>query len=173
MMRRSRLHRRDAESAEKPAQSGFSPRPLRLSGEEACGESLGELFKPEQSPDLTRAIMGRLGYMQAKPRAARRHRVQRGIRRAGLVAAAALAIGVGLRVFEHTPDARQPGEPVIPAALGQEIERQQQNFGAVIRSLRSVAPAGPAILIEHVETEPDQLEIFQPVAPPTAPLRWA
>lgn len=137
------------------------------------GDSLDELLKSDATPDLTRKIMGRLGYMQVKPQAARRHRAQRGMRRAGLLAAAALALGVGLRIFERTPDARHPAEAVIPAALGNDLQRQQQNLGAVIRTLRNVTPARPAALDEHPGQAPNHPEPFHPVAPPRAPLQWA
>ena len=45
-----------------------------------------EVVASPAPPDLTRPIMGRLGYMRVSPAVARRHRIRRAVRRAALVA---------------------------------------------------------------------------------------
>jgi hypothetical protein len=91
------------------------------------------------APDLTRRIMGRLGYMQVSPRIARRRRMMRWASRAGVCMAAALAIGIGLHVYENTADLRQPEGATIPAAITIDLQTQQHRLGSVIQTIRNLS----------------------------------
>lgn len=91
------------------------------------------------APDMTRRIMGRLGYMQISQGASRRRRLRLWGQRSGIVLAAALALGVGVRVFESSSDIRRPEGPTIPAAIGNDLQRHQQHLGDVIKRIRTLA----------------------------------
>jgi hypothetical protein len=105
---------------------------------------LRDLSQPVQAPDLTRCIMGRLGYMQVPPTVARRHRLRRFAGRIGLVSAAALVASAGVYMHLHGPDARRPADMTIPAAIGSDVERQHQRFDSVIQTIRSLTPIVPS-----------------------------
>ena len=68
------------------------------------------------APDLTRSIMGRLGYMKVSPAVARRRRIRQWGTRAGLALSAMIAIAIGLQVYENGPTIRKPVGPTIPSA---------------------------------------------------------
>ncbi len=86
------------------------------------------------SPDLTRRIMGRLGYMQSHRRSLSRWS-QRGVFL--LLAAATLAIG--MHVFRNSDASRSPNGPTIPTALIEDVARQRQRLEHLHDSIRSIA----------------------------------
>lgn len=92
------------------------------------------------APDMTRAIMGRLGYMRAAPSARRRHRLQRWGSRAGIVLAAAFALTIGFRALQAGNEVRRPAGPTIPAAIQRDLQQQQDNFGSTIQMIRGLQP---------------------------------
>ncbi len=107
-----------------------------------------ELRRPVQSPDLSRAIMGRLGYMQVSPDVARRRRVQRWLGRTALVAMLIAVGNVGVMVFKASPEARQPLEFTIPSAIRSDLQHQQYQINSVIQLLRELPPR-----LEHDNTQ--------------------
>jgi hypothetical protein len=133
-----------------------------------------ELSNPSAAsgPDLTRSIMGRLGYMQASPRAIRRRRYRRGVGRGLMTLAAAVLVITGVHLHEQGPDARRPSGPTIPAAIGTEIDAQQQRFRRAIQTIQNLAPAPPNPLdqpdggefYEEIDEEVDESGI--------GPVRW-
>lgn len=100
-----------------------------------------QLQRAEPAPDLTRRVMGRLGYMQVKPAVARQHRRRRVFARSGVVVAGLLAVGIGIVMHNSSPQARRPMEMTLPAAAGQDLESSQQRMGDMFRSLRMLTPS--------------------------------
>lgn len=101
---------------------------------------LAELSRPTPAPDLTRSIMGRLGYMRVDPAAARRHRRRLWAARSAVVALMLLAIGAGITVFNQSDAVRRPHEMTIPSAIGQDVQQHQQRFDTFIRVLQNSSP---------------------------------
>ncbi len=97
-------------------------------------------FGPSHSPDLTRRIMGRLGYMPVSAKIAKRHRNRRWANRLGLLAAAALAFGVAFEVYEHGSDVRRANDLTIPRAIGTDFQNHQDRIGNVIHTIRNLVP---------------------------------
>jgi hypothetical protein len=102
-----------------------------------------DLSQPVKSPDVTRAVMGRLGYMKVSAKVSRRHRLNRWGSRAGLTLAALMALGIGWRVHDAGSRARRPLEGNIPAALGNDLQKHRVRFEDVIQTIRRAAPSGP------------------------------
>lgn len=142
-----------------------------------------QLKRPVSAPDLTRKVMGRLGYMAVKPDVAQRHRRQRHFARSGIVIAGFLAVGIGIVMHNSSPDARRPLEMTLPAAVGQDLESSQQRMGEMFRSLRLLTPS----LDPPADTQPDSFH--RPIESPSqdggmelmddainrsaiAPMRW-
>ena len=127
-----------------------------------------------EAPDLTRRIMGQLGYMQVGPRVARRHRIRRIAGLIGTLAVAVLALSVGMRFYENGSDARRPAGVTIPAAIGNDVQRQQNQIGNVIRSIRNLSLPPRPLEIEPAapddDSPPRMLE--QDDHGSTAPFRW-
>ncbi len=100
-----------------------------------------QLKRPDSAPDLTRKVMGRLGYMAVPPDVAQRHRRLRHFARSGIVLAGFLAVGIGIFMHNSSPEARRPLEMTLPAAVGQDLESSQQRMGEMFRSLRRLTPS--------------------------------
>lgn len=104
---------------------------------------LRELSRLTVSPDLTRPIMGRLGYMKAARGVVRRRRIRRRVNRLTLAAMGLLVVVVAARVHESGPHARRAAGPTIPAAIGNDVSRNQQRIRSTIQLIREFAPAAP------------------------------
>lgn len=134
------------------------------------------MAQPVAGPDLTRRIMGRLGYMQVSRRIARRRALERWAGRAALTAVAAVALGLGLRVYQSSPELRRPSGPTIPDALSNDLQRQQHRIGNVIRTIRTLSPQRPS------DAPAESADPCEPPSPPAhnedvnewsiAPMRW-
>ncbi|MCP3904742.1 MAG: hypothetical protein GY715_14035 [Planctomycetes bacterium] len=105
---------------------------------------LRELARPVPAPDMTRSIMGRLGYMRVSPAVARRHRRQAWARRGLLVVALAATTLMGLETRRQGPDVRRPEGPTVPGAFGSDLQEHQERFSRTIQMIRGLAPAVPA-----------------------------
>src|SRR5262245_7378743 len=114
------------------------------------------MLGPVESPDVTRAVMGRLGYMTVPARVARRQRLRRWGSRAGLTLATMLALGAGIRRYNESSRARQPLESNIPSALGNDLERHRQRFNDVIQTIRRVTPTPSATPSAVPEADDDE-----------------
>jgi hypothetical protein len=101
---------------------------------------LAELSRPVPAPDLTRSIMGRLGYMRVDAAVARRHRIRRWAGRTAVLAMMLLTIVGGIAIFNQSEAVRRPHEMTLPAAIGQDFELHQQRFNTFIRVLQSSTP---------------------------------
>ena len=134
-----------------------------------------DLSRPLPAPDLTRPIMGRLGYMKVSEKRSRQLRLRRWASRAGLTCAAAVAIAMGWKMYLDGPEIRRPSGPTIPSAIGHDVIRQQRNIGAVLQTIRNLSPrVEPSDDQSQPAREPDE-------APPPnddvnqstiAPVRW-
>ncbi|MBX3355176.1 MAG: hypothetical protein KF724_05705 [Phycisphaeraceae bacterium] len=86
----------------------------------------------ERAPDLTDAVMGRLGFVRCSALEASRERRDRMLRRCGILALALLAAFAGYLVAPR-------GEAVAPQALapavGGVMERKGQSFAAIVDGL--------------------------------------
>lgn len=140
-----------------------------------------ELRRPSPvPPDLTRNIMGRLGYMKVTPAVARRRRVQRWSARFALIAMS-LAVGyVGVVAFKASPDARIPHEITIPAAISSDVNQKQHRINSVIQILRELPPRLELDSTsppdgQPVPPEPDWPHLFDDDVDRSAvgPMRWA
>jgi hypothetical protein len=107
---------------------------------------LDALGGADPAPDLTRSIMGRLGYMRVSGRIARRRRIRAAIGRTTTVVAAFGLIALGLRLHESSPGARRPVGLTIPAAIGHDVGLTQERFSRAIRGMRDLLRARPAAL---------------------------
>lgn len=95
------------------------------------------------APDLSRSIMGRLGYMRVGAEVARRRRMRTWASRAGMFAVAGLAFAIGLRVFVDSPQVRRPSETTLPQAIRHDVEQQQERLGSMLQTIRTIS--GPKI----------------------------
>lgn len=128
-----------------------------------------ELRRPVGSPDLTRNIMGRLGYMQATPAVSRRRCMQRWLGRASLLCTTFVVGWLGVMAFQASPEARRPMESTIPSAIHSDLQQQQNQINSVIQLLRELpprlsAPVGEEGEILYIDEEIDQSAV--------APVRW-
>jgi hypothetical protein len=103
-------------------------------------ELLRELSRPTPSPDLTRPIMGRLGYMRAAPRVVRRRRIRRWTNRLTLCMAALVVIGLAARLHEASPHTRRADGVTIPGAIENDLSRHERNIRGTIQLIRELAP---------------------------------
>ncbi|MBT8484407.1 MAG: hypothetical protein HKO59_14550 [Phycisphaerales bacterium] len=99
------------------------------------------LANPDAGPDMTRSIMGRLGYMPVSSRVARRERRRRWRDRGVFALAVAGVIGLGIAMHEIGPRARKPVGPTVPAALGNDVSRQQMKLERGFRTIRNLVPS--------------------------------
>ena len=97
-----------------------------------------------QTPDLTRQIMGRLGYMPAQSHVVRRRRLRRYVSRSTMLGASIAVVIAGTVVYHAGPHARRPIDQTIPAVLGNEVREHQQQWGRTFRTIRDLAPAPAA-----------------------------
>lgn len=141
---------------------------------------LTELDCPVECPDLTRSIMGRLGYMKASPNVVRRARILRHVNRGLLGVAATVALGVGIFIHNHGPDARRQVGPSLSEAMNHDILKQQQRIGNVIQTFRNLTPRNliPASFSEQkpLQAETEMIPNFSdeedvPLIA-MAPFRW-
>ena len=95
------------------------------------------------APDLTRAIMGRLGYMKASPRVVRRRRRRRRCGRVLLSLALLAVIALGLEVRTAGPVGGQPAGPTVPAAIGRDVALHQDRLQRTIQTIRNLVPPAP------------------------------
>jgi hypothetical protein len=86
-------------------------------------------------PDLTRRIMGRLGYMRADQAAARRARRRRWLNRASGAAVMALTLLVAVHVHNQGAAARRPAGPTIPTAVRDELRQQKERLDSLFQWL--------------------------------------
>lgn len=105
------------------------------------------------APDLTRSIMGRLGYMRVAPMVVRRQRRRRWAARSAFGVMLLGAIGAGILLHNASPDARGPVEMTVPAAISHDVETHQERIDALMNMLRDMTPPGTAIP-EGFSTEP-------------------
>ena len=93
----------------------------------------------EPTPDLSRSIMGRLGYMRVSPVIARRRAFMRWANRAGLVCVLGVAGVIGWRVFESSPQVRRPADTTVPQAISHDVQNQQERLGTMIQTIREIS----------------------------------
>ena len=103
---------------------------------------IGPRSDPNHAPDLTRSIMGQLGYMQIDPRVARRRALKRWLVRAcGLV----LVVGAGLvalQIRQAQEGIPQRADVTLPDAVQEDMARRRSVFQRI--STLIPAPATPA-----------------------------
>lgn len=95
-----------------------------------------ELSRPIDAPDLTRSIMGRVGYSRAVDPVVRRRRRQRIFGRMVTTLAAAMAMTAGVVLYQHTTEIRRPQGPTIPAALGHDVQQHRHRVNQMIQTIR-------------------------------------
>jgi len=95
-----------------------------------------ELSTRIEAPDMTRAIMGRLGYMRVTEETIKQRRRVKWMRRFATAACLGLVVFAGLLVHRHSADSRNPMGPTIPAALHESLEYGGQQLDRAIESIR-------------------------------------
>ncbi|MCA9289846.1 MAG: hypothetical protein KDA25_01890 [Phycisphaerales bacterium] len=83
--------------------------------------------RPASTPDLTDAIMSRLGYTRVDARRARWARRRRHAMRFLTVFALLGVIAVGVHLSGQRADARRPAETTVATALGNDVTRHVEN----------------------------------------------
>lgn len=116
------------------------------------------------APDVTRSVMGRLGYMRAAPAVVRRAGRRRCCARAGMTLAAALAIAIGVTVHQRSETVRRPSDVTLPGALQRDVEQRDTQFRRAIDFLRAI----PARSGEGIE----QRRPHDTVHVAMGPMRW-
>lgn len=104
----------------------------------------------ESAPDLTDAVMGRLGFVRCSPVAARRERRQRNVRRAAVVGLALLA-AFGGYLIAASRERATPRFALAPA-VGGAVERQGRYIHEFVNALPGVSRTGvtmPAMMQMH------------------------
>lgn len=91
------------------------------------------------APDLTRSIMGRLGYMRVSPEVARKRFLMKWGNRAGMIAVGCVALALGWRVFESSPQVRRPNETTLPQAISHDVQQQQERIGSMLQTIRQIS----------------------------------
>lgn len=124
-------------------------------------------------PDLTRSIMGRLGYMQVSSVVARRARRRLWFNRTCFCLGMIGLMLCTMWIFQQTDLSRQPREMTLPDALEHDYQFQQQRLNQMIRSIRIISPGS---------NQPTQMKNQTPRPPATieddidhsavAPVRW-
>lgn len=95
-----------------------------------------ELSRRLEAPDMTRAIMGRLGYMRLSETAVRCRRRIKWVRRIATAACLGLVLGVGLFMHRESTDSRLPAGPTIPRALHNSLRQGGEQLDRAINSIR-------------------------------------
>lgn len=153
--------------------NGRNPRKLALTrSEQRQMDLLGDLARPTDAPDMTRSIMGRLGYMRVPSAVSRRHRLRRAAGRLGLLCSALFAVGLGAKMYLESPQARRPADVTIPAAIDSDLQRQHQQFDSMIRTIRNLSPVN-SVPRESEEGDREQDGINEDVNHSSVgPVRW-
>lgn len=103
-------------------------------------DALDELAQAEKAaPDMTRSIMGRLGYMRVSPAVARRKLMMQWANRAGMLAVCGVAVALGWRVFESSPQVRRANETTLPQAISHDARQQTQRIDSMLQTIRQIA----------------------------------
>jgi hypothetical protein len=125
------------------------------------------------APDLTKTIMGRLGYMPVSAKLARRHKIRAWAGRAGVLFTAAIALGIGFNFYLNSSEIRRPVGPTISDALRHDWQQQQKSIGSMMQTIQNLTPAQPSDGFE-----PNEGELDAPAESPDtteswiAPVRW-
>jgi len=88
------------------------------------------------APDVTDAVLERLGFERCSPAVARRRRRQRIALRGGMLLATVGALGLGSTLLRDDDRIRRPVGPTIDAALLEDLDHQRDHFGVLMDSLR-------------------------------------
>jgi len=102
-----------------------------------------DLLDADAAPDLTKSIMGRLGYMKVSPKVARRHFIRRWLNRLGMAMVLACAIGIGFQFYSVSEQVRRPDGPTVPDSLSNDLQRHQDRLNNAIHTIRNLSPRVP------------------------------
>jgi hypothetical protein len=106
-------------------------------------EIIQELGRAVPAPDMTGAVMSRLGLSPVSPRAARRRRIGRAVARLALVAVAVGASALCVQWHKIGATAPRSAGPTIPSAIKHDLEHHGQTIDRAIRSIRGLSPWRP------------------------------
>ncbi|MCZ6834681.1 MAG: hypothetical protein O7G85_02810 [Planctomycetota bacterium] len=113
------------------------------------------------APDLTKSIMGQLGYMQATVNANRKAFYQRWMHRAILGTAAMVALGVGIKLFNMSPEARRPAEITIHEALVNDIQNHSEGLSQLLPTFRTIPTTPESPESQESEVKPEDSEAVE------------
>lgn len=123
----------------------MNERPLQYQPEEpdCSSDVLDQLIESElsrriEAPDMTRAIMGRLGYMRLPEATIRKRNRMKWVRRVATAACLGLVLCVGLLMHAQSADSRLPAGPTIPAALHESIKYGGERIDRALDTIRQL-----------------------------------
>jgi hypothetical protein len=146
-------------------------------------EVFSNLGEAPRVPDLSHSIMGRLGYRRVSRKIAMQRRVMAWANRVGIVMVAGVALAIGWRIFEASPQVRRPADTTVPDAIRRDVQIQQQRLEGAIRGIRIISTPRP-MPNRHVDPSAERdNEPVQPAPEPRelqddvnrssmAPVRW-
>ncbi|MHC5022955.1 MAG: hypothetical protein ACYTGG_03450 [Planctomycetota bacterium] len=105
---------------------------------------LDDLRQMPPAPDLSRTIMGRLGYMHLAHGAARRRAVGQWARRGMLILAVAAAMTAGVCVQQASLVTRDAIGPTLPEAVHHDLQWNVQQINSAVDAIRGrLTPLSP------------------------------
>lgn len=140
-----------------------SPNRSRTSAPE--DQLLHSLRETVDSPDLTRRIMGRVGFMRSTPGVSFRRYRGRLLRRGGWCIAFFLIVAAAIQIHVQRIGLPAEGAMPLPQAVGHDISRQRDCIFRALETIRRAAPESSTLR---------QLETISPEVDSSAvgPVRW-
>lgn len=127
------------------------------------------LSTPIHAPDLTRSIMGRLGYMRVPDKVAQKKRRNRILRRSVYAAAMVAALGAGFSIYQQSESVRQPADVTVPGAIIQEAQQSRMRLNEVLNSIR--LPDTERLQVPASQPQPTTTPRYNEQMEPTDPTR--
>ncbi len=124
-------------------------------------EMFDALRTQSAAPDVTRRVMGRLGYMRVADSVARRRRRNLWLQRGACILMMAAVTVTAWRIYDSSAAVRGPAEVTVPGAIMHDAHQRQSQFQTLIQSIRQQAqPVQPdgQLPVESVQEESE----FQP-----------
>lgn len=98
--------------------------------------------RPQDRPDLTEAVMRRLGLPGITPGELQRRRRRRAVLRVAVCVVVAAAVGLVVVLRSSHP---QPSGTTIPSAIRNDLQRHGRTIDGTVRSIRGLGQQLPAL----------------------------
>jgi len=103
-------------------------------------EFAAELRRRGGAPDVTAAVMFRLGLSPVTGDAARRRRLSRAAWRAGLACAVIAIVAFGVHAQLRSAATRRAAVPTLPSAIRHDLEAHSATISRAVGSIRGLEP---------------------------------